>query len=56
MERIAESAEPSFAARFEASRLGTAIEAMMPIIATTIISSIKEKPVWSLCVMGNPLI
>src|SRR5687767_8112342 len=44
-------AEPSFAARREASRLGIAIAAMMPMIATTIRSSISEKPSWRLVVI-----
>src|SRR5215208_6827939 len=44
-------AEPSFAARREARRLGIAIAAMMPIIATTMRSSINEKPSWRLVVM-----
>src|SRR5687768_14064287 len=39
-------AEPSLAARFEAKRLGIAMAAIMPIIATTIKSSIREKPSW----------
>src|SRR5712692_5126764 len=43
------SAEPSFAARREARRLGIAIAAIMPIIATTIRSSISEKPLSVLC-------
>src|ERR1041385_600453 len=41
-------AEPSLAARREARRLGIAIAAMMPMIATTIKSSINEKPSWRL--------
>src|SRR5688572_1384282 len=44
-------AEPSLAARREASRLGIAIAAMMPMIATTIRSSINEKPSWRLVVI-----
>src|SRR5687768_13364961 len=44
-------AEPSFAARREARRLGIAIAAMMPIIATTMRSSINEKPSWRLVVI-----
>src|SRR6185369_10823551 len=44
-------AEPSLAARREASRLGIAIAAIMPIIATTMRSSINEKPSWRLVVM-----
>src|SRR6185369_14293085 len=44
-------AEPSLAARREARRLGIAIAAMMPIIATTMRSSINEKPSWRLVVM-----
>src|ERR1051325_2312760 len=41
-------AEPSLAARREASKLGIAMAAMMPMIATTIKSSINEKPSWRL--------
>jgi hypothetical protein len=41
---IEEVAEPSFAARREASRLGIAMAAMIPIMATTISNSINEKP------------
>src|ERR1044072_8714080 len=44
-------AEPSLAARREARRLGIAIAAMMPIIATTMRSSINEKPSWRLVFM-----
>src|SRR5882672_6711611 len=44
------SAEPSLAARREARRLGIAMAAMMPIIATTMSNSIKEKPCWRFCV------
>jgi hypothetical protein len=40
-------AEPSLAARLEARIFGIAIEAMIPIIATTMSSSINEKPVSS---------
>src|SRR5690349_19314857 len=43
--------EASLAARREARRLGIAIAAMMPIIATTMRSSINEKPSWRLLVM-----
>ena len=43
-------AEPSLAARLEASRLGIAIAAIMPMIATTMRSSINEKPAWPLFV------
>src|SRR5438445_12563353 len=38
------TAEASFAAIFERSKLGMAIAAMIKMIATTIKSSIKEKP------------
>src|SRR6266568_2290459 len=44
MVRIEDSAEPSFAARREAKRLGIAMAAIMPIMATTINSSISENP------------
>src|SRR6185295_18369388 len=44
-------AEPSLAARREARRLGIAIAAMMPMIATTMRSSINENPSWRLVVM-----
>src|SRR5215510_7694958 len=44
MVRTDDCAEPSYAARREAIRLGIAIAAMMPMIATTISSSISEKP------------
>jgi hypothetical protein len=37
-------AEPSFAARLDASKLGIAIAATIPIIAIVIKSSINEKP------------
>jgi predicted tellurium resistance membrane protein TerC len=43
-------AEPSLAARLEARRLGIAMAAMMPMIATTMRSSISEKPSWRLFV------
>src|SRR6266496_4561978 len=43
-------AEPSLAARRDARRLGIAIAAMIPIIATTMRSSIREKPSWRLFV------
>src|SRR6185436_18172867 len=51
MVRSDDWAEPSLAARREASRLGIAIAAMMPIIATTMRSSINEKPSWRLVVI-----
>src|ERR1051325_4567590 len=38
------TAEPSLAARLEERRLGMAMAAMMPMIATTIKSSMSEKP------------
>src|SRR5258705_7722129 len=44
-------AEPSLAARLEARRLGIAMAAIMPIIATTMRSSINEKPSWRLVVI-----
>src|SRR5688572_18516235 len=37
-------ADPSLAARLDASRLGTAMAMMMPMIATTMSSSIRENP------------
>jgi hypothetical protein len=37
-------AEASFAARFDDSRFGIAIAEMMPMMATTMRSSIREKP------------
>src|SRR5205085_476615 len=46
MVRMEAIAEASFEARREASRLGIAMAAMMPMIATTIKSSISEKPFW----------
>src|ERR1041384_3781241 len=46
MVRIEDCAEPSLAARFDESKLGMAMAAMMPIIATTMRSSISEKPSW----------
>jgi len=39
-------AADSLAARREARRLGMAMAAIMPMIATTISSSIREKPSW----------
>src|SRR5215213_7010998 len=48
MVRRAEIADASLAARREARRLGIAMAAMMPIIATTISSSMSEKPFWPL--------
>jgi hypothetical protein len=50
------SAEPSLAARREARRLGMAIAAMIPIMATTISNSIKEKPVCRLFFMAESFI
>jgi hypothetical protein len=44
MVRMEEMADASLAARREASRLGVAMAATMPMIATTISSSISEKP------------
>src|SRR5688572_3064626 len=44
MVRSEDCAEPSFAARREASRLGIAIAAIIPMMATTISNSISEKP------------
>src|SRR5882762_3030661 len=43
-------ADASLAARREASRLGIAMAAIMPMIATTMRSSISEKPSWRLLV------
>src|SRR6476469_3702308 len=51
MVRIDCCADPSLAARREARRLGIAIAAIMPMIATTIKSSINEKPSWRLLVI-----
>src|SRR6266851_7556313 len=48
--RIDATAEPSLAARLEASKLGMAMAAIMPIIATTMSNSISEKPSWRLFV------
>src|SRR5882724_2116384 len=48
MIRIDDWAEPSLAARREAKRLGIAIAAIIPMIATTMRSSISEKPSWRL--------
>src|SRR5439155_3962595 len=45
-------AEPSLAARREARRLGIAIAAIMPMIATTMSSSISEKPFWFLFIIS----
>jgi hypothetical protein len=45
-------ADPSFAARRDAKRLGIAMEAMMLMIATTINSSIREKPRWWLFIIS----
>src|SRR6185295_492820 len=44
MVRSDDWADPSFAARREARRLGTAMAASIPMIATTMRSSISEKP------------
>lgn len=44
MARTDEIAEPSFAARLEARRFGTAMAEIIPIIATTRSNSINEKP------------
>src|SRR6185503_9245832 len=52
MVRSEDWAEPSFAARREARRLGIAMAAMMPIIATTMSNSISEKPFWFLFVIS----
>src|SRR5882724_685055 len=46
MVRSEDCAEPSFAARREARRFGIAMAAIMPMIATTMSSSISEKPFW----------
>src|SRR5205085_8748315 len=46
MLRMDEIADASLAARREARRLGMAMAAMMPMIATTISSSTREKPPW----------
>src|SRR6185503_5913492 len=39
-----DTADPSLAARLDARRLGTAMAMIIPRIATTISSSIREKP------------
>ena len=44
MVRSEDCAEPSLAARRDASKLGIAMAAIMPMIATTISNSINEKP------------
>src|ERR1044072_598893 len=44
--RTVDIADASLAGRREASRLGMAMAAMMPMIATTISNSISEKPFW----------
>src|ERR1044072_3427413 len=46
MLRMLEMAPASFEARRDDMRLGMAMAAMMPMIATTIINSISEKPLW----------
>src|SRR5678815_661834 len=48
MVRIDDWADPSLAERREARRFGIAIAAIIPMIATTTRSSIKEKPDWRL--------
>src|SRR6185436_15096633 len=50
MVRRVDWAEPSLAARLEARRLGIAMAAIIPIIATTMRSSISENPSWRLFV------
>jgi hypothetical protein len=53
MIRIVDKAEASFAARLEDRRFGTAIAEMIPMMATTMSSSISEKPlfdVWDLII------
>src|ERR1043166_6576724 len=52
MVRREDWAEPSLAARREERRLGIAMAAMMPMIATTMSSSINEKPFWFLLVIS----
>jgi hypothetical protein len=47
-------AEPSLAARRDASKLGIAIEAIMPMIATTSNSSINENPLAFVFMFVNP--
>src|SRR6476619_2230150 len=48
-------ADPSFAALLEARRLGTAMAAMIPMIAIVMSNSINEKPalVWAAVVVVN---
>ena len=48
MTRRQDSAAASWAAAFAPSSDGIAIAEMMPIIAHTISSSIREKPLWEL--------
>src|SRR2546422_3263839 len=48
------TAEASFAAIFERSKLGMAIAAMIKMIATTIKSSINEKPFCFLRITSSP--
>src|SRR5205814_2259581 len=48
-----EIADASLAARREARRLGMAMAAMMPMIATTTSSSTREKPPWVFTVGGG---
>src|SRR3954469_6763552 len=48
MVRRPEIADASLAARREARGLGIAMAAIMPMIATTISSSMSEKPFWPL--------
>src|SRR5438128_873090 len=50
------TAEASFAAIFERSKLGMAIAAMIKMIATTIRSSISENPFCFLSMTSSPLI
>src|SRR2546428_7630901 len=52
MVRRDDCAEPSLAARLDERRLGMAMAAIMPIIATTMRSSIREKPFWPLFVIS----
>src|SRR5882724_3462901 len=56
MVRSEDCAEPSFAARREARRLGIAMAAIMPMIATTMSSSISEKPFWFLFIIFRLLL
>jgi hypothetical protein len=46
--RIVDKADASFAARLEDNRFGIAMAEMMPMMATTMSSSISENPLFEL--------